>query len=79
MELHEFKVRHDTITEEWQVWVKKPLLFYWSYWQPVYKTYNFFYADPIFLSEKDTMVGIEKWKREHNPDYKRYETYHHKL
>lgn len=79
MKLHEFKIRKDTVTGQWQVWVKIQLMFFWTCWQPVYKEENGIFADPYFKSQIECMAGIEKWKREHTPDYKRYETYHQKL
>ncbi len=76
MKQHEFKIVHDTATDVWYAYVKVPFLFFWSVWKHVPKADHGIWHELKFYSEQDCLKGIEKWKREHSPDYIRYQTTH---
>lgn len=78
MKEHEFKIQEDTVTGEWRVWVKVPFLLFWSTWQSIFTETEWKTKEPCFNSKAHCIRGIEKWKRDHVPDYQRYKTTHHK-
>uniref|UniRef100_A0AAU8GHE1 Uncharacterized protein n=1 Tax=Salmonella phage vB_SEnST11_KE23 TaxID=3161174 RepID=A0AAU8GHE1_9CAUD len=74
MKEHKFKIEHDKKLNEWCVYVEVPFLFFWKIWRPVPKQDHGTWWELIFNSEQECMKGIEKWKIENAPGYRRYAT-----